>query len=51
VPPDVSRIVGWVLERQQFARGDLAAAFPERAADQIDQLLRDLATMRVVQAI
>ena len=51
VPPQVSRLVGWVLERQEFARSELAAAFPERAADQIDQLLRDLATMSLIEAI
>ena len=51
VPANVSGMVGWVLERQEFSRGDLAAAFPERAADQIDQLLRDLATMSLIEAI
>jgi ribosomal protein L16 Arg81 hydroxylase len=51
VPANVSRMVGWVLERQEFARSELAAAFAERAADQIDQLLRDLATMGLVEPI
>jgi len=51
VPANVSGMVGWVLERQGFARSELAAAFPERAADQIDQLLRDLATMSLIEAI
>jgi len=51
VPPNVSAMVGWVLERQEFARSELAAAFPERAPEQIDQLLRDLATMGLLEAI
>ncbi|HSA81510.1 MAG TPA: cupin domain-containing protein [Geminicoccaceae bacterium] len=51
VPPDVSRMVGWVLEHQQFSRSDLAAAFPERAGDQIDRLLRDLAAMSLIEAV
>jgi hypothetical protein len=51
VPANVSGMVGWVLERQEFARSELAGAFPDRAADQIDQLLRDLATMSLIEAI
>ena len=51
VPANVSAMVGWVLEHPQFGRGDLAAAFPERTAEQIDQLLRDLATMSLIEAV
>jgi hypothetical protein len=51
VPGDVGAMVGWVIERQEFARSALVAAFPERPAAQIDQLLRDLATMGVLEAI
>lgn len=51
VPVDVSPIVAWVLERKQFARDELARAFPERSADQLEQLLRDLGAMRLTEPI
>ena len=51
VPAEVSGMVAWVLERREFSTRDLAAAFPGRAASQIDQLLRDLGTMRLVEAL
>jgi bifunctional lysine-specific demethylase and histidyl-hydroxylase MINA len=51
VPADVSKMVGWVLERQAFTRRELAAAFPDRQAGQIDQLLRDLGAMRLTEAV
>jgi bifunctional lysine-specific demethylase and histidyl-hydroxylase MINA len=50
VPADVSAMVGWVLERQQFSRNELAQAFPERQA-QLDSLLRDLGAMRLTEPI
>jgi bifunctional lysine-specific demethylase and histidyl-hydroxylase MINA len=51
VPADVSAMVGWVLERQQFSRDELAQAFPERQAAQLDSLLRDLGAMRLTEPI
>jgi hypothetical protein len=51
VPADVSTLVGWVLERREFARSDLAAAFPERRPAQLDQLLRDLGAMRLTEPL
>jgi ribosomal protein L16 Arg81 hydroxylase len=51
VPTDVSAMVGWVLERQQFSRDELAQAFPERQAAQLDSLLRDLGAMRLTEPI
>lgn len=51
VPADVSAIVGWVLERKQFARSELAQAFPDRQSSQLDQLLRDLAAMRLTEPL
>jgi ribosomal protein L16 Arg81 hydroxylase len=51
VPADVSAIVGWVLERKQFARSELAQAFPDRQSSQLDQLLRDLGAMRLTEPI
>ena len=51
VPADVSAMVAWVLERQQFARDELAKAFPDRQAAQLDSLLRDLGAMRLTEPI
>ncbi|MEM7024375.1 MAG: cupin domain-containing protein [Pseudomonadota bacterium] len=51
VPADVSSMVGWVLERKQFSRNELAQAFPERKPPQLDQLLRDLGAMRLTEPI
>jgi ribosomal protein L16 Arg81 hydroxylase len=51
VPAEVSPMVAWVLERQEFTRTDLAAAFPERQNAQIAQLLRDLGAMRVTEPL
>jgi hypothetical protein len=51
VPADVSAMVGWVLERQQFSRGELAQAFAEHQATQLDSLLRDLGAMRLTEPI
>jgi bifunctional lysine-specific demethylase and histidyl-hydroxylase MINA len=51
VPADVSAMVGWVLERQQFSRDELARAFPERGSAQLDSLLRDLGAMRLTETI
>jgi hypothetical protein len=51
VPADVSAMVGWVLERQQFSREELTRAFPERGPAQLDSLLRDLGAMRLTEPI
>jgi len=51
VPSDVSDLVAWVLERQQFSRNDLAKAFPNHPAKALDKLLNDLGTMRLTEAL
>ena len=51
VPANVSAMVGWVLERREFSRHELAAAFPERQEAELDQLLRDLGAMRLTEPI
>jgi hypothetical protein len=51
VPADVSALVGWVLERREFARSELTVAFPERRPGEVDQLLRDLGAMRLIEPI
>ena len=49
VPAEVSGLVGWVLERPQFARSELARAFPDRQPAAIEKLLRDLGAMRLIE--
>ena len=51
VPADVSAMVAWVLERREFSRSELTAAFPERQAAEMDQLLRDVGAMRLIEPI
>ena len=51
VPPELSPLVAWVLERREFSRRELAAAFPERGAPELEQLLRDLGSMRLTEPI
>ena len=47
VPAELGPLVGWVLGRRAFCRDELAKAFPDRPAAQIDRLLRDLQAMRL----
>jgi ribosomal protein L16 Arg81 hydroxylase len=49
VPAEVSGLVGWVLKRPEFSAADLAAAFPERPAAALGQLLSDLKAMRLIE--
>jgi ribosomal protein L16 Arg81 hydroxylase len=49
VPAEVAPMVSWVLERERFSRGELAAAFPDRQPAQLDKLMRDLAAMRLTE--
>jgi hypothetical protein len=51
VPSDVSDMVGWVLQRREFTRIELARAFPERQAAQLEGLLRDLGSMRLTEPL
>ena len=51
VPAEASPLVAWVLERRDFSRDELAAAFPERPAAQLQKLLRDLGAMRLTEPI
>jgi ribosomal protein L16 Arg81 hydroxylase len=51
VPAEVGPLVRWVLERREFSRTELAAAFPERGCPQLDQLLRDLGAMRLTEPL
>jgi bifunctional lysine-specific demethylase and histidyl-hydroxylase MINA len=49
VPAAVGPLVAWVLERPVFTRNELQAAFPDRPAPALDQLIRDLANMRLAE--
>jgi hypothetical protein len=49
VPAEAAPMVRWVLERPGFSRAELAGAFPERGAAQLDRLLRDLGAMRLTE--
>lgn len=51
VPSDVSALVGWVLERPQFSRNQLAKAFPQRQVAELDKLIKDLGTMRLTEIL
>ena len=51
VPADVSGMVAWVLERPAFSASEFAAAFADRQSGEREQLLRDLGTMRLIEAI
>lgn len=49
VPPELTPLIEWVLQRRQFSRTELAEAFPDRPPAQLDQLLRDLGAMGVTE--
>jgi ribosomal protein L16 Arg81 hydroxylase len=49
VPAAMQPQVAWVLERDGFAKGELAAAFPEAGAATLDRLLGDLHRMALVE--
>lgn len=51
VPAEVTPMVGWVLERRQFSRRELAEAFPERQPAQLDKVIQDLAAMRLTESV
>ncbi|MGI9491798.1 MAG: JmjC domain-containing protein, partial [Geminicoccaceae bacterium] len=51
VPSDVSELVGWVLERQQFSRKELATAFPRCQDAMLDKLIKDLGSMRLTELL
>jgi ribosomal protein L16 Arg81 hydroxylase len=51
VPADVSELVGWVLERPQFSRTELALAFPQCQDAKLDKLMVDLGNMHLIEPI
>jgi ribosomal protein L16 Arg81 hydroxylase len=51
VPVHLSAMVAWVLKQREFSRTELTSAFPERPAAELEQLLRDVAAMRLIEPI
>jgi hypothetical protein len=51
VPAHLSAMVAWVLEQREFSRSELTAAFPERQPADMEQLLRDVGAMRLIEPI
>ena len=49
VPAEVADLVGWVLQRKRFSRGEMAAAFPGQSPQRITQVLRDLGAMKLTE--
>jgi hypothetical protein len=49
VPFAVRSQVAWVLSRPQFARSELAAAFPAEPVNKIEKLLEDLRRMAIIE--
>ena len=50
IPPGQDKSVAWVIGRDQFTRAEFDAAFPETPESERAQLLRDLASMKVIAA-
>jgi ribosomal protein L16 Arg81 hydroxylase len=48
IPPGQDRWVAWVIKRDQFTRAEFDAAFPETPESERAQLLRDLASMKII---
>lgn len=48
VPAAVKDLVGWVVARERFARGELGAAFPDQPAAKLDRFLADMQRMRLI---
>ena len=44
-------MVAWVLKQREFSRTELTSAFPERQAAEVEQLLRDVGAMRLIEPI
>ena len=51
VPAEVGPLVAWVLERREFSRQELTAAFLGRDAAEVERLLRELGAMRLTEPI
>jgi hypothetical protein len=49
VPAAMQPQVAWVLDRERFAKSELAAAFPGEGAAKLDKLLSDLSRMALVE--
>lgn len=50
VPAEMGSLIGWVLDRQQFSKQELADAFPAHGADTVDRFLAESTRMGIVGA-
>ena len=51
VPSAIQPQVAWILERERFAKRELAAAFPAESSAKLDRLLVDLRRMALVESL
>jgi len=51
LPPGAEAPVAWMVERPDFARGELLNAFPKQAAMDLDRLIAQLQSMGVVKPV
>jgi hypothetical protein len=49
IPHGSDRLVAWVIAQERFSDADMAAAFPDQAAEDRTRLLRELAGMKVIE--
>jgi hypothetical protein len=49
IPPGSDRLVAWVITQERFSDADMAAAFPDKAAEDRTRLLRELTGMKVIE--
>ena len=49
VPATMQPQLAWVLERDRFAKSELASAFPGEGADKLDRLIADLSRMALLE--
>ena len=49
VPATMQPQLAWVLERDRFAKSELASAFPDEGPDKLDRLIADLSRMALLE--
>ena len=50
VPAEMGSLIGWVLDRQQFSKQELADAFPAHGVDTVERFLAESTRMGIVGA-
>jgi ribosomal protein L16 Arg81 hydroxylase len=49
IPPGSDRLVAWVVAQERFSGAEFAEVFPDKAAEDRERLLRELAAMKVIE--